>query len=162
MNRRVKGQTAARRRAPVGLDRCRQLHRVDSPDSFRGTEMTQVVRVPSGQARGHRPSLPRHHEVRNARQTAKHRNPRLPVSQTPSGGLCPEESASERKDLGPDWKMRISFSPRPKRKNRERNRFSGTPGRFLDFCSFSPKPPASGPQPARLRLIRLSPFVHTQ
>ena len=105
----IVGQSAARQCVPGSLDRRRQLRRVDPLGPFKWTEMTQVVRVPSGQARGHRPSLPRHHEVRNARQTAKHRNPRLPVSQTPSGGLCPEESASEMKDFGLDWTVRISF-----------------------------------------------------
>ena len=37
--------------------------------------------------------------------------PRSPVSRTPSGGSCPEESASDRKGASLEWTMRISFCP---------------------------------------------------
>jgi hypothetical protein len=46
----IVGQSAARQCVPGSLDRRGQLRRVDPLDPFKWTEMTQVVRVLSGQA----------------------------------------------------------------------------------------------------------------
>ena len=46
----IVGQSAARQCVPGRLDRRRQLRRVDPLDPFKWTEMTQVIRVLSGQA----------------------------------------------------------------------------------------------------------------